>query len=64
MLTIKIKYVVLVKGLKYDTRKIMVLKGEIPLLLLHTHTHTHTVWVYTTEIKSLKDLYWLLLEND
>lgn len=39
MLTIKIKYDVLVKGLKYDIRKIMVLKGEIPLLLLHTHTH-------------------------
>lgn len=43
MLTIKIKYDVLVKGLKYDIRKIMVLKGEIPLLLLHTHTHTHTL---------------------
>lgn len=55
MLTIKIKYVVLVKGLKYDTRKIMVLKGEIPLLLLHTHTHTHCLGLYNRD-KVLKRL--------
>lgn len=42
MLRIKIKYVVLVKRFRYDTRKIMVPMGEIPLLPLHTHMHTHT----------------------
>lgn len=66
MLRMKIKYVVLVKRFRYDTRKIMVPMGEIPLLPLqtHMHTHTHTAWVYTTEIKSLKYLNWFLLEND
>lgn len=55
MFIIKIKYDVFVKGLKYDIRKIMVLKGEI---------YIYIVWVYIIQIKFLKDLYWFLFEND
>lgn len=41
--------------------KKMVLKGGNTC---PAFAHTHTGWVYTTEIKSLKDLNWFLLEND
>lgn len=57
MLRMKIKYVVLVKRFRYDTRKIMVPMGEIPLLPLQTdmHTHTHCLGLYNRD-KVLKIL--------